>query len=166
VHSSALGPKSRQTPGRRPKPASPSRDRTWELRYEWLQPYPRSAAAIEKSITSKSKLLTAWGFRSLLKSEMDIEVISASLTEIGLQANIDVALIGDGPGQNLFAAIFNLKVMRPDLPIVVIGLSADDEIMLNAMVCGASRYVFGGSPPSEFARAIRTLSPGSIWASR
>jgi DNA-binding NarL/FixJ family response regulator len=38
--------------------------------------------------------------------------------------------------------------------------------MLNAIVCGASRYVFDGSPPSEFARAIRTLSQGSIWASR
>jgi DNA-binding NarL/FixJ family response regulator len=108
---------------------------------------------LKKSITSKSKLLTALvesapfrfvGFRALLESESDLEVISASLTEIGLQANIDVALTGDGPGQNLFATIFNLKVMRPDLPIIVIGPSADDKIMLTAIVCGASRYVFDG----------------------
>jgi hypothetical protein len=85
---------------------------------------------LKKSITSKSKLLTALvesvllrfvGFRTLLESELDIEVISASLTEIGLQANIDLALAGDGPGQNLFATIPNLKVMRPDLSVIIIG---------------------------------------------
>jgi DNA-binding NarL/FixJ family response regulator len=125
---------------------------------------------LKKSITAKSKLLTALvesvllrfvGFRTLLESELDIEVISASLTEIGLQANIDLALVGDGPGQNLFATIPNLKVMRPDLSVIITGSSADDKIMLNAIVCGTSRYVFDGSPPSEFARAIRTLSQGS-----
>jgi DNA-binding NarL/FixJ family response regulator len=40
------------------------------------------------------------GFRALLESESDLELISASLPEIAIQANIHVVLIGDRPGQN------------------------------------------------------------------
>ena len=127
------------------------------------------------SITTKPKLLIALvesdplrlvGFRALLESELDLEIISASLPEIGSQANIDVVLIGDRPGQNLLDTISNLKVMHPNLPIIVIGPSTEDEIMLNAIVCGAKGYVFDGAPPSEFARAIRVVSQSSVWASR
>ena len=127
------------------------------------------------SIIMRPKLLIALvesdplrlvGFRALLESELDLEVISASLPEIGIQANIDLLLITDRPGQNLFDTISNLKVMRPNLPVIVIGPSTDDEIMLNAIVCGAKGYVCDGAPPSEFARAIRMVSRGSVWVSR
>ena len=130
---------------------------------------------MKTSITMKPKLLIALvesdplrfvGFRALLESELDLEIISTTLPEIGIQANIDVVLIGDHPGQNLFDAISNLKVMRPNLPVIVIGPSTKDQIMLNAIVCGAKGYVCDGAPPSEFARAIRMVSRGSVWASR
>src|ERR1039457_2504967 len=91
------------------------------------------------------------GFRALLESESDLEMISTSLPDIASQANIDVVLIGDRPGHNLFDTISNLKVMRPNLPIIVIGPSRDDEVMLNVIVWGAKGYVFDGAPPSEFA---------------
>jgi DNA-binding NarL/FixJ family response regulator len=101
-----------------------------------------------------------------LESESDLELISASLPEIAIQANIDVVLIGDRPGQNLLDTMANLKMMRPNLPIIVIGRSTDDEIMLNAIVFGAKGYVFDGAPPGEFARAIRVVSQGSVRALR
>jgi DNA-binding NarL/FixJ family response regulator len=53
------------------------------------------------------------GVRALLESESDLELISASLPEIAIQANIDVVLIGDRPGQNLLDTMSNLKMMRP-----------------------------------------------------
>jgi len=106
------------------------------------------------------------GFHALLDSESDLELISASLPEIAIQANIDVVLMGDRPGQNLFDTVSNLKVMRPKLPIIVIGRSTDYKVMLNAIVSGAKGYVFDGASPSEFAQAIRTVNQGSIWAPR
>jgi len=130
---------------------------------------------MKTSITTKSKLLIAFvesdplrlvGFRALLESELDLAIISASLPEIANQANIDAVLIGDRPGQNLFDIIPNLKVMHPNVPIIVIGPSTDDKIILNAIVCGARGYVFDGTPPSEFARAMRVVCHGSVWASR
>ena len=60
----------------------------------------------------------------------------------------------------------HLKMMRPNLPIIVVGASTNDEIILNAIVCGAKGYVFDGAPPSEFARAIRVVSQGLVWAPR
>jgi DNA-binding NarL/FixJ family response regulator len=130
---------------------------------------------MKTSITTKPTLLIALiesdplrlvGFRSLLESELDLEIISTSLPEIANQADIDVVLIGDRPGQNLFDTISSLKVTRPSVPIIVVGPSTDDKIMLNAIVCGARGYVFDGTPPSEFARAIRVVCQGSVWVSR
>jgi len=130
---------------------------------------------MKTSTTTKPKLRVALvesdplrlvGFRALLESESDLELISTSLPEIAIQANIDVVLIGDRPGHNLLATMSNLKMKRPNLPIIVVGASPNDEIMLNAIVCGAKGYVFDGAPPSEFARAIRVVSQGLVWAPR
>ncbi|MFZ0796652.1 MAG: response regulator transcription factor [Terriglobales bacterium] len=93
-------------------------------------------------------------------------MISASLPQIAMQANIDVVLIEDRPCHNLFDSMSNLKMMCANLPIIVVGHRQDDETMLNAIVCGAKGYVFDGAPPSEFARAIRVVSQGSVWAPR
>jgi len=106
------------------------------------------------------------GFRALLESESDLEMISAALPEIGIQTQVDVVLIGDRVGQNLFDTISNVKMMHPNLPIIVIGPNRDDETSLNAIVFGAKGYVFDGAPPSEFAQAIRMVSQGSVWAPR
>ena len=106
------------------------------------------------------------GFRALLESESDLEMISASLSEIALPENIDVVLIGECRRQNLSDTMAHLKMMRPNLPIIVVGASTNDEIILNAIVCGAKGYVFDGAPPSEFARAIRVVSQGLVWAPR
>ena len=106
------------------------------------------------------------GLRALLESESDLELISASLSEIAIQANIDMVLIGDCVGQNLFDTISKVKLMRPNLPIIVIGPNRDDETSLNAIVSGAKGYVFDGGPPSEFAQAIRVVSQGLVWAPR
>ena len=126
----------------------------------------RDSKRILRVALVESDPLRLVGFRTLLESELDLELISVSLSEIATQRNIDVVLIGDRPGCNLSDIISTLKMMRPNLPVIVIGPSADDEIMLNAIVSGAKGYVFDGAPPSEFARAIHVVSQGSVWVSR
>lgn len=106
------------------------------------------------------------GFHALLEAESDLELIATSLAEIAIQENIDVVLIGDRPSQNLADTISNLKVVHPNLPIIVIGPNRDDETSLNTIVYGAKGYVCDGASPSEFAGAIRLVSQGSVWAPR
>jgi DNA-binding NarL/FixJ family response regulator len=77
-----------------------------------------------------------------------------------------VALLGDHPGQNLLDTRSSLTLMRPKLVIVVIGLATDDMSILKVIVSGATGYVFEGAAACEFAKAIRSVSRGSVWVSR
>ena len=61
------------------------------------------------------------GFRALFDTESDFELISASLPDIGTQQNIDLVLLGNRSGQNLFDVMASLKAVRPDLRIIVTG---------------------------------------------
>ena len=53
------------------------------------------------------------GFRALFDSESDFELISASLTDISTQQNIDLVLLGNRSGQNLFESWRALKRYVP-----------------------------------------------------
>jgi DNA-binding NarL/FixJ family response regulator len=106
------------------------------------------------------------GFRALLESESDFELISASLPEIAAQQNFDLVLLADRPGQSLPDLISNLRVLRSNLPVIVFGPSTDDMSILNAIVSGARGYVFDTALPGEFAQAIRVVIQGAVWAPR
>src|SRR5450631_4598157 len=67
------------------------------------------------------------GFRALFDSEPDFELISASLSEISTLQGIDLILLGNRNGQNLFESMASLKAARPDLRIIVTGSGIDEE---------------------------------------
>jgi len=106
------------------------------------------------------------GFRALLESESDLELVSASLQELGSSENIDIVLLGSRSGQNLFDVMAGLKAARPDLRILVTGSGADDETILKAVAAGAKGYVDEAATGKEFIQAIRIVHSGSVWAPR
>jgi DNA-binding NarL/FixJ family response regulator len=106
------------------------------------------------------------GFRALFDAEPEFELISAALPEISVLEGIDLILLGNGSGQNLFDVMASLKATRPDLKILVTGLGIDEETILKAIASGAKGYVDEAAPPSEFAQAIRVVYQGSVWAPR
>ena len=55
------------------------------------------------------------GFRAVFHSERDFELISSSLPDVGTQRDIDLVLLGDRSGQNLFDVMATLKATRPNL---------------------------------------------------
>ena len=55
------------------------------------------------------------GFRALLSSEIDFELQSVSLTEIGAHPEEGVALLGSHPGRNVLEVLTTLKALRPGL---------------------------------------------------
>ena len=106
------------------------------------------------------------GFRALFDSEPDFELVSASLPDISTQQNIDLVLLGNRNGQNLFDLMASLKAARPDLRIIVTGSGMDEETILKAIASGAKGYVDEAASPSEFVQAIRVVNQGSVWAPR
>jgi DNA-binding NarL/FixJ family response regulator len=106
------------------------------------------------------------GFRALFDSESDLELLSASLNDIAVQPNIDLVLLGNRAGQNLFDVMASLKATRPDLRIIVTGSGMDEETILKAIASGAKGYVDEAAAPQEFVQAIRIVNQGSVWAPR
>jgi DNA-binding NarL/FixJ family response regulator len=106
------------------------------------------------------------GFRALFDSEPDFELVSAALADIGALPNIELILLGNRSGQNLFDVMASLKATRPDLRIIVTGSGMDEETVLKAIASGAKGYVDEAASPAEFVQAIRIVNQGSVWAPR
>jgi DNA-binding NarL/FixJ family response regulator len=106
------------------------------------------------------------GFRALFDSEPDFELLSATLPEISMEKTIDLVLLGNRGGQNLFDQMASLKAARPDLRIIVTGSGIDEETILKAIASGAKGYVDEAATPTEIVQAIRVVYHGSVWAPR
>jgi DNA-binding NarL/FixJ family response regulator len=106
------------------------------------------------------------GFRALFDAESDFELISASMSEISALEGINLILLGNRNGQNLFDVMASLKATRPDLRIIVTGSGIDEETILKAIASGAKGYVDEAASPAEFVQAIRIVNEGSVWAPR
>ena len=106
------------------------------------------------------------GFRALFDSEPDFELVSAALPDISVMQDIDLVLLGNRSGQNLFDVMASLKAARPDLKIIVTGAGMDEETILKAIASGSKGYVDEAADAAEFVQAIRIVHQGSVWAPR
>jgi DNA-binding NarL/FixJ family response regulator len=106
------------------------------------------------------------GFQSILDRVRDLHVTASSVAEIASNQNIHIALLGNHSGKKFFETMTTLRVVRPDLRVVVTGTGIDDETILKAIACGAKGYVDEGAPTSDFAQAIYTVHHGSVWVPR
>ena len=106
------------------------------------------------------------GFRALFDTEPDLELVSASLADLGQLGAIDLVLLGNRGGQNLYDIMASMKAVRPDLRIIVTGSGMDDESVLKAIAAGAKGYVDEAASPAEFIQALRVVNQGSVWAPR
>src|SRR6266571_2188688 len=127
---------------------------------------PMKAAVARKPVIKiavvESDPLRFVGFRALFDSEPEFELISAALPEISTLEGVDLILLGNRNGQNLF----DVMATRPDLRIIVTGSGIDEETILKAIASGAKGYVDEAATPAEFAQAIRIVNQGSVWAPR
>src|SRR5260370_1800373 len=103
------------------------------------------------------------GFRALFDSEPDFELISANLPDIAVMQDVDLVLLGNRNGQNLFDVMASLKATRPDPRIIVTRAGMDEETTLKVIASGSKGYVDEAASASEFVQAIRIVSQGSDW---
>jgi DNA-binding NarL/FixJ family response regulator len=115
---------------------------------------------------AESDPLRLIGFRSLFDSERDFELTAASVSQLASNVDVDIVLLGNRPGLNLFDVMASLKAIRPDLKIVITGNGTDDETILKALAAGAKGYVDEAAPTTEFVMALRMVHQGSVWAPR
>lgn len=114
----------------------------------------------------ESDPLRVAGFRALLDSEPELKLASLSCAEISAREDIEVALLGQRCGDNVFQTISTLAAMRPGVRTIVTGSRYSDEHIVKLLAAGAKAYVDEAAPPSEFVQAIRVVRQGLIWAPR
>jgi DNA-binding NarL/FixJ family response regulator len=155
-------------PGSKHTPSAPAPAAAKKKGPELPQPSkPAPAAKVKVKIAVvESDPLRFIGFRALFDSEPDMELVSASASDIATNNDADLILLGSRGNQNLFDVMAGLKATRPDLRILVTGAGADDEMILKALAAGAKGYVDEAASPNEFAMAIRIVHQGSVWAPR
>ena len=106
------------------------------------------------------------GFRALFESEPDLEVIAESVSDLVTPTNIDLVLLGNCNGRNLFDLLATLKASRPGVCIIVSGSGMDERTILKAVASGAKGYVDNAASAAEFVQAIRVVNQGSVWVPR
>jgi DNA-binding NarL/FixJ family response regulator len=106
------------------------------------------------------------GFRTLLDKCRDIEITPCSVADIATKESVDLVLLGNDRNRDCAEVLTELKVIRPDLRILVVGNGIDDKTSLKILTCGAKGYLNESSPADEFARAIRLVHEGHVWAPR
>ena len=125
----------------------------------------RSKRPLIRIAVVESDPLRLVGFRALFDSEPEFELISAPLPDFHTQ-KIDLVLLCDRSGQNLFDVMASLKVTYPHLPVIVTGSGMDEETIFKAIGSGAKGYVDTAASPADFVRATRIVTEGSVWAPR
>jgi DNA-binding NarL/FixJ family response regulator len=106
------------------------------------------------------------GFRALFESEPDLEVIAESGSDLATLTNIDLVILGNCKGRNLFDLLATLKASRPDLRIIVSDSGLDERTILKAVASGAKGYVDNAASAAEFVQAVRVVNQGSVWVPR
>src|ERR1700747_1142296 len=76
------------------------------------------------------------GFRALFDCAPDCELFSAGLPEIAIMQDIELILLGNRSGQNLFDVMASLKASRPDLRIIVPRAGVDEETIMRGVGYG------------------------------
>jgi DNA-binding NarL/FixJ family response regulator len=130
-----------------------------------MKPSPARKPSIRIAVVEGDPLRFI-GLRTLFESEPDLELHAVTAAEIATRSNIDLILLSGRGSQNVFDLMAGLKASRPDLRMLVTGIGVDDETILKTVAGGAKGYIDEDSTPAEFAKAIRAVHQGSIWAPR
>ena len=69
------------------------------------------------------------------------------------------------PGKNGLDTLKELKVMHPDLPVLILSMYPEEQYALRFFRAGASGYLTKKSAPEELVNAIRTVSRGKKYVS-
>lgn len=109
------------------------------------------------------------GLRWILDAEPDLEIAgeAASAAE-GLEAIVkipcDVVLLDIHlPDRNGLEALDDIHAAKPDLPVVILTMSAEPEYVEDAVRKGAAGYLVKNAPQSELIRAVRAAAAGDAY---
>ncbi|HEY0797458.1 MAG TPA: response regulator transcription factor [Acidisarcina sp.] len=110
--------------------------------------------------------IRAAGFRSVFEGKLSIEIVPVDVTGLIADRSLSVALLGLHNSTDAFETLAVIKAARPNMRLILMGLGATDEIIINAIAAGAKGYLEDSASAEQVEQAIEVVTSGSIWAPR
>lgn len=111
------------------------------------------------------------GLKQIISGNADMTVLAEACSgneaiEKIRKNPISVAILDISmPGKNGLDTLKELKVMHPDLPVLILSMYPEEQYALRFFRAGASGYLTKKSAPEELINAIRTVSRGKKYVS-
>jgi two-component system, NarL family, response regulator NreC len=124
-----------------------------------------------KILLTDDHTLFRQGIRTLLASEMDMEVVGEAgnaMDSVALAHDLrpDVVLMDIGmPGMSSFEATRLIRKERPETKIIFLSMYDDEDCLAECVDIGGSGYVLKDSPADQLLTAIREVSRGGSFLS-
>ncbi len=111
------------------------------------------------------------GLRQFLETAGEFDVAGeaargTAALELVASGSWDVVLLDITlPDLNGLEVLKRIKEMRPQLPVLIFSMHAEDAFAMSALNSRASGYLNKDSPPSQILTAIRTVAEGNRYVS-
>lgn len=111
------------------------------------------------------------GLGQIISETSDLEVADeaangAEVISLVMDGEYDAVVLDiNMPGMDGLDALKQLQSIKPDIPVLVLSMHAEDEYALRVLKAGASGYLNKESAPEELVAAIRKISSGGKYMS-
>jgi DNA-binding NarL/FixJ family response regulator len=105
-----------------------------------------------------SSLLTAAGFDVVCQASDGIEAVNAAATLEPDLILMDISM----PGMNGLEALRTITAEHPQIKVVMLTVSEDDQDLLEALRSGAQGYILKSMDAASFVRSIEQLEGGEM----
>ena len=107
------------------------------------------------------------GLRRIIEESEDMEVIAEAddgrvAIQLAQEKLPDIAVVDISmPGLDGLEVVSQLKVYRPELPIIILTMHEEEQYVVRAIEAGAMGYVTKRSAPEQLVKAIRQVMDGT-----
>lgn len=111
------------------------------------------------------------GLREIVTEQTAMTVVgeashAAEIVDLVRKTECDVVLLDiTMPGRNGLEALKDIKLERPDMPVLMLSIHPEDQYAIRALKCGAAGYLTKESAPEELVRAIQKVVAGGRYVS-
>lgn len=111
------------------------------------------------------------GIRKFLEATQDVEIVAEAGTGTEALERVrdqpwDVVLLDISlPDLDGLEVLKRIKRDRPELPVLIFSMYAEDDFALPAFNAGATGYLGKDSPPTQILNAIQTVASGASYVS-
>ena len=131
---------------------------------------PAASTLKKRILVVDDHALVRAGFRELIDATDDLEVggeagTAASALKLATTADFDVVMDISLPDASVVETVAMLCRRRPDLPILIVSMHAEEQYAVNLLRAGASGFFSKAGEAKDLLEALRTILAGRKYIS-